>query len=75
MTEEDNSCSSRRPSSVIVCLDDVEREAAKVLGGNSLDFYRSGSDEEVTLRDNVRAFRRLVRNKLSTCSVHTMQRI
>jgi len=42
-----------------VCVDDYEKEAFKKLSQAALDYYRSGADEEVTLRSNVDAFRRL----------------
>ena len=42
----------------MVCVDDFERHATKILPKVALDFIRSGADEEVTLRDNVDAFRR-----------------
>ena len=41
-----------------VCLDDFERHAARVLPKYAYDYYRSGADDQVTLRDNVEAFRR-----------------
>lgn len=42
-----------------ICVDDFEREAFKRLPKAALDYYRSGADEEITLRSNVEAFRKL----------------
>lgn len=42
-----------------ICVDDYEQEAFKRLPKQALDYYRSGADEEVTLRANVEAFRKL----------------
>ena len=42
----------------MVCVDDFERYACKTLSKNTLDYYRSGADEEITLRDNILAFKR-----------------
>lgn len=41
-----------------ICVDDYEKEAYKRLPKEALDYYRSGADEEVTLRSNVNAFDR-----------------
>lgn len=41
-----------------ICVEDYEKEAFKRLPKSALDYYRSGADEEVTLRSNVEAFRR-----------------
>ncbi|KAJ2808183.1 Hydroxyacid oxidase 1 [Coemansia helicoidea] len=43
----------------VVCLDDYERLAAEGLGRNALDYYRSGAQDMVTLRENQRAFDRI----------------
>jgi 4-hydroxymandelate oxidase len=42
-----------------VSVFDFERAAAERLGSMAWDYYRSGSDDEVTLRENRRAFARL----------------
>ncbi|KAJ1863321.1 Hydroxyacid oxidase 1 [Coemansia sp. RSA 2703] len=42
-----------------VCLDDFERQAAVSLDRNALDYYRSGAQDMLTLRDNQRAFDRI----------------
>jgi len=47
-------------SEQMVCLDDFERYACKTLTKFALDYYRSGADEQITLQDNVLAFRRFV---------------
>lgn len=41
-----------------VCVNDFEQEAFKRLPKLALDYYRSGADEEQTLKDNITAFRR-----------------
>lgn len=42
-----------------VCVDDYEKEAFNRLPKEALDYYRSGADEEITLRANRTAFGRL----------------
>lgn len=42
----------------LVCIEDFEREALQMLNKNALDYYRSGADDEVTLKENKRAFKR-----------------
>jgi len=42
----------------MVCVDDFERYAEKCLDSATLGYIQGGSDEEITLRDNVAAFRR-----------------
>ena len=42
-----------------ICVDDYEREAFKRLSKESLGYYASGADEEITLRANVEAFKKL----------------
>ena len=42
----------------IVSLDDIEAAAAKVLPRNALDYFRSGAEDMVTLKDNREAFKR-----------------
>lgn len=41
-----------------ICVDDYEEEAFTKLSQNALDYYRSGADQEVTLRENKDAFKR-----------------
>ena len=41
-----------------VCLDDFEIYAKKHLAKNALDYYRSGSNDEITLGENLSSFRR-----------------
>ncbi|XP_076339475.1 2-Hydroxyacid oxidase 1-like isoform X2 [Tachypleus tridentatus] len=43
----------------MVCLDDFENFAAKHLNKSAFDYYRSGANQEQTLRENIEAFRRL----------------
>ena len=45
-------------SARMVCVDDFEREAEKVLDSSLFGYVRTGADEEVTLKDNVTAFKR-----------------
>ncbi|XP_034047038.1 hydroxyacid oxidase 1 [Thalassophryne amazonica] len=41
-----------------VCVSDFEEEARRVLPKAVYDYYRSGADEQLTLADNVAAFKR-----------------
>lgn len=41
-----------------ICVDDYEQEAFKRLPKEALDYYRSGADQEITLKANVEAFKR-----------------
>ena len=45
-------------SVVMVCLDDFERMASRKLSKAAYDYFRSGADDEVTLKNNVEAFKR-----------------
>ena len=42
----------------VACLQDIEDFAHQVLPRNALDYYRSGADQMVTLKDNRRAFQK-----------------
>ena len=42
----------------LVCIEDYEIYAAKVLSSNALEYYKSGADEEQTLRENRDSFKR-----------------
>jgi (S)-2-hydroxy-acid oxidase len=44
----------------LVCIGDFEKEAHRILDKNALDYYRSGADEEITLRENRSAFKRWI---------------
>ncbi|KAJ1729671.1 Hydroxyacid oxidase 1 [Coemansia sp. BCRC 34490] len=44
----------------MVSLDDFERLASQSLDRNALDYYRSGAQDMITLRENQRAFDRIV---------------
>ncbi|KAJ1999681.1 Hydroxyacid oxidase 1 [Coemansia sp. RSA 2322] len=44
---------------MFACLDDFERHAERTLDRNALDYYRSGAQDMVTVRENRRAFDRL----------------
>lgn len=41
-----------------ICVDDYEKEAHAKLSQQALDYYRSGADEEITLRANVESFKK-----------------
>ena len=43
-----------------VCVSDIEAYAHDTLPRNALDYYRSGANDEVSLQDNLAAFRRYV---------------
>ena len=45
-------------NSEAVCLKDVEEAAHKILPKKALDYYKSGAEQQSTLRDNSRAFQR-----------------
>jgi len=45
-------------NSEAVCLKDVEEAAHKILPKKALDYYKSGAEQQSTLRDNNRAFQR-----------------
>ncbi|KAI0217589.1 Hydroxyacid oxidase 1 [Lamellibrachia satsuma] len=45
-------------SKKMVCLDDFEKYAYENIPRKALDYYRSGANNETTMRDNVDAFRR-----------------
>lgn len=42
----------------MISLEDFEKFAFKTLPLNALDYYRSGANEQVTLKDNIEAFKR-----------------
>lgn len=44
----------------MVCLADFERFARSSLPKMAMDYYSSGADEEITLADNRKAFKRYV---------------
>lgn len=50
---------NRECSEALVCLRDFEKYAQKHLNANARDYYFSGANDEVTLKENVEAFRRL----------------
>ena len=55
MAVDDSAC-SREP---LISLEDYERAAAAVLDPASLGYFAGGAGDEITMRDNVRAWRRL----------------
>ena len=46
-------------SVAVFCLSDFEKYARTQLNGNAWGYYSSGADQELTLKDNEEAFRRL----------------
>lgn len=42
----------------LVCVPDFEEAAVKLLDKNTLNYYKSGADDEITLKDNKDAFKR-----------------
>lgn len=44
--------------SKLVCIQDFEEAACKLLDKNTLNYYKSGADDELTLQDNKEAFKR-----------------
>jgi len=54
-TKDDNSAVCHNQ---MVCLDDFERYAEKTVDSATLGYFQGGTDDEVTLTDNVAAFRR-----------------
>lgn len=52
-------CSARLRTLPTVDFDELEAQAAQVLDPVAYDYFRGGSDEESTLRENVRAWDRL----------------
>ena len=47
-------------SSVLVCVGDFEEHAKRVLPKQAFEFIIGGAEEELTARDNKKAFSRLV---------------
>ena len=45
-------------SDSIVCVDDFERKVSSKLAADVWGYYSSGADEQVSLRDNIEAFKR-----------------
>jgi len=44
----------------LVCVPDFEAAAFKLLDNNALQYYKSGADDEFTLKDNKEAFKRWI---------------
>ncbi|ODM94462.1 Hydroxyacid oxidase 1, partial [Orchesella cincta] len=42
----------------LVCVDDFEKEALRKLGNNAREFYTSGADDELTVKDNLDSYSR-----------------
>jgi (S)-2-hydroxy-acid oxidase len=54
----------------LVCVADYEAEVKKRLPKSVYDYYRSGADEENTLRENRNSFKRC-KDKLTWINIHT----
>ncbi|ELU17171.1 hypothetical protein CAPTEDRAFT_103996 [Capitella teleta] len=59
-----------------VCLDDFEEHAVRVLAQGPLGYFQTGADDEITLRENRRAFTRWkilprVLRDVSSCDLST----
>ena len=52
-------------SSEAVCLKDIEEAAHKILPKKALDYYKSGAEQQSTLKDNCRAFQRCQTSKIA----------
>jgi len=50
--------SAMTASSRMVCVDDFERYAKTTLASATLGYIEGGADDELTLKDNLLAFRR-----------------
>lgn len=46
------------PSERLVCVRDFEKAALRILDKDTGEYFRSGADDEVTLKDNSKAFLR-----------------
>ena len=57
-------------SSEAVCLKDIEEAAHKILPKKALDYYKSGAEQQSTLRDNCRAFQRCRTSKIAYFSIY-----
>ena len=53
-----------------ICISDFEKHARAFLPKNALDYYLSGANEEVTLRESNNAFKRYVVYRMAYFSVH-----
>ena len=42
----------------MVCVDDFERYAERTMASSTLGYFQGGADDEMTLKENVMAFRR-----------------
>lgn len=42
----------------LVCVDDFEKHALQTLPKSIADYYKSGANDQQTLKENVEAFRR-----------------
>ena len=49
-------------ANTLICLNDYERKAKSLLGEFAAKYYGAGADDEQTLEENVRDFKRLVLN-------------
>ncbi|KAG9509498.1 Hydroxyacid oxidase 1, partial [Fragariocoptes setiger] len=58
LEEQKRSSSWMTEQKKMICVDDYERQAFRSLPKEALDYYRSGADEETTLRANCEAYKR-----------------
>ena len=49
----------KKPSRILLNLEDYHQEAKKKLNSMTYDFYSAGSDDQLTLIDNQQAYRRI----------------
>ena len=57
-------------NSEAVCLKDIEEAAHKILPKKALDYYKSGAEQQSTLRDNCRAFQRCQTSMIAYFSIY-----
>ena len=49
---------SQKAMEKLVCVSDFEEAAFRILDQNALEYYKSGADDEYTLKENKAAFAR-----------------
>lgn len=42
----------------LLCIEDFEKEALDKLDRNAGEYFKSGSDDEITLKQNIQAYNR-----------------
>src|ERR1700722_8799969 len=58
-TKEEAEKSQKKPSRVLLNIEDYHQQAKEKLSKMFYDFYRTGSDDQETMIDNQQAFRRI----------------